>query len=449
MKKISRRKFIEKSAAGSLGVMAGISVQSKDQPYVEALYPMNRIPISMIIDDSTALVNMAHFGIPQFKEIFPDQYLQDWKRLPREIPDSFVREFGEWCRDQGIKGKYSMVPYPACTGWLHRFIPGWTGEDLKNSLKLVGDFMMEDWDIHPEMISHTRVININTGLPFPDATQDYMENWEWSQTKSMDELAGYISFALNVLREAGLSCEGVTTPGGFGSRNMENLAGGTLEAVREVFNTDIAHFFRDVRTGPEDKVTPELFHVSGLNSDDPKCSVHIIGCTNDWFGGWDGLSQGSPDRFITPDLLHGRMVEVIESGQPAIMVGHWPGFYFNGDKTGFNILKTVIKRLHEKYNHLVWMKNSEIARYQACKELTELAFNGKKLNLRAPFETKNFTLRINRKIRQARITIAGSTVTLNQAISPDKISSGMFFSDKQSGLLCFDLKRGESSIDIT
>ena len=27
---------------------------------------MGRVPVSLIIDDSTCLVNMAHFGIPEF-----------------------------------------------------------------------------------------------------------------------------------------------------------------------------------------------------------------------------------------------------------------------------------------------------------------------------------------------------------------------------------------------
>src|SRR5665647_2885243 len=57
---------------------------------VEVINPYNRVPVSLIIDDSTCLVNMAYYGIPQFAEVFPDQYKQDWRKLPREIPDSFV-----------------------------------------------------------------------------------------------------------------------------------------------------------------------------------------------------------------------------------------------------------------------------------------------------------------------------------------------------------------------
>ena len=127
------------------------------------------MPVSLIIDDSTCLVNLAHFAIPQFHEVFPDQYHQPWKTLPREIPDAFVRRFGEWCAERGIKGKYSLVPYPACVGWLDRDLPGWSSQELKASLDLVRTLMMPNWDIHPEMVSHTWVIDTKTGRPYPDA----------------------------------------------------------------------------------------------------------------------------------------------------------------------------------------------------------------------------------------------------------------------------------------
>src|SRR3954451_3747253 len=78
---------------------------------VRVLNPRDRVPVSLIIDDSTCLVNLAHFCIPKFQEVFPDRYRQPWKTLPREIPDAFVRKFGEWASAAGVKGKYSIVPY--------------------------------------------------------------------------------------------------------------------------------------------------------------------------------------------------------------------------------------------------------------------------------------------------------------------------------------------------
>ena len=452
MADLSRRTFIKNLAAGTAGLIAagsGFSF-SRDtmDDSVEVLNPCNRVPLSFIIDDSTALVNMAYYGIPQFKEVFPDRYNQDWKKLPPEIPDDFVREFGEWCREHGVKGKYSMVPYPACTGWLHRFIPGWSSGELKRSLKLVRDFMMPDWDIHPEMISHTRVINTHTGVPYPHATPEYMENWEWSQDKSSGVLAEYIAYALDILKKVDLPCEGITTPGGFGSRNMDNLAMGTLEACRDVFQTEIPHFFRTLRTDPDQSVEPELFHVSGIGTDDPRCSVHIIGCTGDWFGGWDGLNPGSADRFITADLQRGRMVDVIESGQPALMVCHWPGIYYNGTKLGFNIFKTVVKRLHQKYNHLIWMKNSEIARYWACKKLTSIKHSGNNIDINAPFSTNRFTVKVDKAVGGAQLASAGGKTPLRRVNSPLDLSDGTFYTNRKESMLCFELPKGKSKLVI-
>ncbi len=447
----SRRDFMRKGLASSALISAGISnplLANNMASEVTVLNPRNRVPVSFIIDDSTALVNMAYFGIPQFAEVFPHQYLQDWRKLPREIPDDFVREFRDWCGENGVKGKYSMVPFPACTGWLHRFIPGWSKADLEESLKLVRDTMTPNWDIHPEMISHTRVINTKTGLPYPFATPEYMENWEWSQTKSADELADYIAYALNVLKEAGLYCEGITTPGGFGGKNMENLALGTLEAQKEVYKTEVPHFFRNLYTDPEKSVEPELFHVSGIGTDDPRCSVHIIGCTGDWFGGWDGLKPGDPDKFISPDLSSGRMVEVIEKKEPAIMVCHWPGIYYNGDKIGFNVLKTVVGRLHEKYDHLYWMTLSEIARYWAAKKLTNISMDKKTIIFDAPFSTKEFTVKIEKKIKGAELILGSNSTSLIKKNSALDLSESTYFSDGQESILCFKLPKGKSKINF-
>jgi hypothetical protein len=448
----TRRSFVKTVGIGSAALISSpasglLNGASSD---VEILNPCDRVPISLIIDDSTCLVNMAHFGIPQFAEVFPDQYKQDWRKLPREIPDSFVREFGEWSQEKGIKGKYSIVPFPACTGWINRFIPGWTKKELDDSLALVRNLIVPNWDIHPEMVSHTRVIDIKTGKPYPNPTPDFMENWEWSQTKSTDELAAYQIYALNILKEAGLSCEGLTTPGGYGGRNQENLALSTMQSVREVFGSGISHYFRDLYTEKDKSVKPLVLYPSGLNSADPKCVVSIIGCTEDWFGGWDGLTPGSADKLITDDLLSGRMVEVIESNEPAIMVCHWPGIYYNGDRTGFNILKEVVKRLSQKYDNLLWMKLNEIARYWAARELTLITISGNKIILKAPFSASAFTIKLNFTIQKSEIKNEGEeSQPLLRVNDKKSIKPNSWYSDMSATILCFDLKKGLSEMSLT
>ena len=449
---MNRRHFIKNSSMAALSVKpisnAFASISNK-QDEIEILNPLNRVPVSFIIDDSTALVNMAYYGIPQFAEVFPDRYKQNWQSLPREIPDAFVMEFIEWCDLHGVKGKYSMVPYPACTGWLHRFIPGWSKTDLKNSLYLVRNEVTRNWDIHPEMISHTRVIDTKTGLPYPYATPDYMENWEWSQNKSRDELANYISYAINVLKEAGFYCDGVTTPGGFCHRNKQNLAEATLDAVREHFGANVSHFFRDVITEKDQSVAPVVMHKEDICGSSPSCSVHIIGCTGDWFGGWDGLNPGEPNRFITEDLQSGRMVDVIESGEPAIMVCHWPGIYYNNQKIGFNIFKTVVDRLEQKCgSDMLWMKVSEIAEYWAAKEFVRFNLTKGKIRVKAPFGANNFTIALDGSFNGATVLHKGESTVLKRISEKKELSSQCFTEVDRKTILCFDLSAGDSEISM-
>jgi hypothetical protein len=437
----NRRKFIKTTITGSAAITISphLGISNEITHSVEVLNPKNRVPVSLIIDDSTTLVNMAHYGIPQFAEVFPNNYKQDWRKLPREIPDSFVREFGEWCIGNGVKGKYSIVPYPACTGWVNRFIPGWTKRELEDSLSLVREVIVPNWDIHPEMISHTRVIDIKTGKPFEKATPEFMENWEWSQNKSVDELAAYQSYALQILKDAGLFCQGVTTPGGYGGKNKDNLALGTLEAVRDVYGGEISHYFRDLYTEKNKSVAPLVRYPSGLDTNDPKCVVSIIGCTGDWFGGWDGLVPGDVNKFITEDLQTGRMVDVIDSGEPAIMVCHWPGIYYNGQKVGFNIFKEVVKRLHQKYNNLNWMKLSEISQYWAAKELTTFTSFKNSIKITAPFAASNFTLKLKGSMKKPIIKNGTPLSVVNKLAN---LKTNTYYIDNLNLIICFDIKKG-------
>lgn len=464
---LSRRQLLQSSLAGGLALgmgapwLAGESAWAQekgDRPPqgagAKVLNPLGRVPVSFIIDDSTCLVNLAHFCIPQFAEVFPDRYLQDWKKLPREIPDSFVREFGEWCHERGIKGKYSQIPHPACVGWLDRDMPGWSRRELEQSIKLVRDLMMPDWDIHPEMVTHTWVIDTKTGRPYGERNDKFLENWGWSVGRSADEIGHYMSYALKILKNVGLTCEGITTPGGFGNRSLPALSQGTLEACRDVFGAEIPHYFRHLYDSGDQSVAPRVEYASGLATTDPKCVVSIIGCTGDWFGGWDGLTPGTVDQFITQGQRGGRLPQVIDRGEPAVLVCHWPGIYYNGEKIGFNIFKEVVGRLHERYDHLIWMKLSEIARYWAAKELTAIGVQERRVLLQAPFATPRFTLEIKTTTPQpvkvlTRDDKGNSTTQLLVEVDQRlKLASGNWCKCDGGVIACFELSKGETVVEV-
>lgn len=450
----SRRDFLAVSSAAATGLLLHNSEANAQLPGerppprpkgVEVLTPFGKKPISLIIDDSTCLVNLSYFAIPQFAQVFPDRYRQPWKTLPREIPDSFVLKFMDWCKEHGVKGKYSVVPYPACVGWIDGEMPGWSKDELRASLALIRDRIAPDWDMHPEMVTHTWVIDRKTGRPMRERSEKTMENWGWTDDKSADEIADYMSYALTAIKNAGLTATGVTTPGGFGNKVLPQLSQAAMQACRGVFQTEIPHYFRHLFTDHR-SVAPRVEFASGLNGADPHCVVSIIGCTGDWFGGWDGLEPGSADQFITADLRNGRMIEVIERGEPAVMVCHWPGIYFNGREHGFNVLKEVTKRLHTKYHDLVWMNLREIARYWAAKELTTISWPETGIEFRAPYACPNFTVKID---LPPALTF-GQLVHGGNSIPLEGQSGGRNSFRRQSGGLSitFDLPKGLTRLEF-
>ena len=84
MNQLSRRQF-SRAAVGGLAAPLAAQIPGQRPPRssaVEVLNPRNRVPLNLMIDDSTCLVNLAHFGIPHFAEAFPDRYKQDWRLCP-------------------------------------------------------------------------------------------------------------------------------------------------------------------------------------------------------------------------------------------------------------------------------------------------------------------------------------------------------------------------------
>jgi hypothetical protein len=341
------------------------------------------------------------------------------------------------------------VPYPACVGRLDREVPGWTSKELAASIDLVQELMVPNWDIHPEMVTHTRVIDIKTGHPYPKFGQEFCENWRWTDGKSVDEIADYMRYALTILKNVDLPCEGITTPGGFGNRVLPELAQATLQACRDVYKAEIPHYFRHLYSEGDRSVAPRVEYASGLDTDDPKCVVSIIGCTGDWTGGWDCSDRGELDHFITPDLASGRMVDVIARGEPAVMVCHWTGIYFNGEEVGFEIFREVVRRLHARFDNLLWMKNSEIARYWAAKELTRVERAGNQIKLTAPFACPAFTIRIpTPPDRPPQLLSNGTVKELTRVESALSLVAGTVHVNNREAKVCFDLPKGVTTFGV-
>ncbi|MEZ6056253.1 MAG: hypothetical protein R3C01_06070 [Planctomycetaceae bacterium] len=466
----SRRRFLQQASRLSWAAMGSqwlgastwggphsqipLGLRGTQHESVRVLNPRNRVPVSFIVDDSTCLVNMGHFCMPQFATAWPDrkEYHHPWQTWPREIPDSFVREFGEWCAEQGVKGKYSIVPYPACVGWLDRELPGWSRKQLEASLQLVRDLMVPHWDIHPEMITHTRVIDLKTGRPFPEISSATMENSYPREKTSVDELAAYLAYALKILKNCDLPCDGVTTPGGFGNLVKPELSQAVFESVRDIYGSEIPHYFKYV-IDPGESTQPQLEHVSGTTAADRKITVNVVAGTGDWFGGWDGVQTPEPDRYATVDGEGGRVVQMIRNGEPAVFLCHWPGLYCNGTKTGLQAFQQVVTSINSHHgDRITWMKVSEIARYWAAKGMTQIERKGATIQFSAPYACPAWTVQVTGSTTTRPVYRSGTTSTpLQEARNLDTLQPGQWLGDPATNkvTLCFDLIQGLSEVVLS
>ena len=142
------------------------------------------------------------------------------------------------------------------------------------------------------------------------------------------------------------------------------------------------------------------------------------------------------------------MVEVIQRGEPAVMVCHWTGIYWNGQELGFKIFQEVVRRLRARYDGLVWMKLGELARYWAAKELTRIESRGNTLSFQAPFRCPEFTVRFSTPSTGApRLRAGNEVIPLTEVAGPLKLTPGTWCREGQQVTVCFPLPKGMSQLE--
>jgi hypothetical protein len=95
------------------------------------------------------------------------------------------------------------------------------------------------------------------------------------------------------------------------------------------------------------------------------------------------------------------------------------------------------------------MKLSEIARYWAAKELTRITRQGSRIVFNAPFASPRFTVRLRAQSAQApSLTAGGHVVKLEKVRRPLQLKSGAWCRDAENMTVCFDLPKGQSTIDV-
>lgn len=405
-------------------------------------HALDRVPLSLIIDDSTVLVNLNYFFIRDRNLV--DGQARRWEDVPVVHPEAFTREFAEFCLEAGVRGKFSVVPCPAALGRIDRGLPLFSAAQQESWLAMCRELITPAFDITPEMITHTWVVDLDTFRPVPGGLWEQYE-WETLPEDRPELVFDYIATACRILCNVGLPPEGVTSPGGFGGRTLDFYARIAGEAVRHVTGNPTPYFFKRVASGAE--VDTPVWYA------DPEAGTavgEIIASTGDYTGSWTGYGEVSADYYITPDLQGGRLPELIDAGQPAILCSHWQGFYgmHNEDRAGFHALKTVVQRLAERDpagERTRWRKCSEITNYACARATATIEAQEDTIRLGLPVLVPELTLRV--RGAQPTAVLAEGT-PLRRVAARAEFEKGTWLVEDGGVLLAYDPTRRDGAVQL-
>ena len=218
------------------------------------------------------------------------------------------------------------------------------------------------FSVGPEVLTHHKAIDIATG-----ETLDVKENlWSFSQDRTT--LTPYIARALSILREAGISALGLTSPWDFGIEVEEEYVHAISRAVKDVSDSDVAwYFLRSLRGKPNAKPWVALEEAGRVVVSIPSPLRDVIWQTIDSTDTSEEYVRGIADALITADGKSGDILRVLETGGWPILITHWQSLASNGLFTGLRVLDEVGRRIRTHLSDRVeWMSFEEIMRAVAA-----------------------------------------------------------------------------------
>jgi hypothetical protein len=304
---------------------------------------MDRVPVCMIVDDPGPFFNAGTTGHPG--EIL-------------EASNSFYRRFGEWALENGVKGKFSVVPVCGGVAAIDGSLGEYPGHSLRERLEwieIIKVVYQPNWTITPEIITHLMPWDIVNEEAIVDT--DQREN-EYFAELTVEQKTAYITYAMQKLNSAGITAGGCTMCWSMPAELNADFGKATLDAVAEVYGPKNVMIFNDCWVDPA---------VVYKNAEG-----YVAVKTPPAVGDIDGLhyASGVPeperiasdvDAFISDDGESGTFVDVIRSGKPLIFLTHIQSLHTNGMESGFEVYRRAVERLNRFYaDRIQWMSGEEI-----------------------------------------------------------------------------------------
>jgi hypothetical protein len=275
----------------------------------------------------------------------------------RDVPVAFAAELAEVLRRRGIKGKFSVLPYPAGLGSISQGLKGYSQADVDRWLAIVRREIVPRMDITPEILTHSKTLDLATRKLLSENER------EWSTHQTADTLTPYIAEALKILKEVDLPATGVTSPWDFGSKVEPEYQRAIMKAQQQVNARRKTWYFLH-------QSSQLSFQSKVVHRDAAGWLVSIVSQCPDVF--WQTMEtketseayvRSIADLLLTEDGQRGRMADLYRAGTPVVMLTHWQSLFSNGRKTGLRVLDEVGRRVQT-----AWGKR---ARWVTCSELAE------------------------------------------------------------------------------
>ena len=308
-----------------------------------------KLPISLIIDDPAPRVFV-------FYEHAPKKTTDDGRPLLSEVPNSFLLAFCDVTERFGLRGKYSVVPMPGGRGDIVGGIPGFPDEEIREWLDIVRERVSRNFSICPEMLTHAGAVDLDTGAILSINERD------WAATQDASALTPYIAKALDLLRCAGLTPSGVTSPWDFGIEVEEEYVRAISDAFAEVLGRKDCWYFLRSRTGKPDALPWVALNEEGRRvvSFPNTCSDCFWQTMNTTDTSEEYISRIA-DNLLTEDGSAGQIVDVMAGGGWPILIAHWQSLFSNGLWTGLRALAEVARRVEIRLSDRVrWMSAEEV-----------------------------------------------------------------------------------------
>jgi hypothetical protein len=333
--------------------------------FLSGMYSMS-LPMVLIIDDPAPLINVYWWHVAEVQAT-EDPRLDSGEAVVREIPVDFLSRFIDVIARRGIKGKFSVLPYPAGLGAI---TDGWSGCDkggLNRWLDLVRQDVTPQMDITPEILTHAKTLDLESFKLLPQNER------EWSRYQSAATMTPYISYALEILNAADLEATGVTSPWDFGIDVEGEYQVAIRDAMRQVNGRAQTWYFLH----EENEKTDFRSHVTYRLGD--AWQVSLCSQVSDQL--WNTMNSTETegdyinsvaDDYLSADGKSGRLAELFRAGTPIVWCTHWQSLYSNGRMTGLQALDEIGRRIDTLWGDAVkWMKCNELAAMIASRDTGE------------------------------------------------------------------------------